>query len=174
MQSSSCSLLVCVRLKNCFSAQHLPLWTSFPGLPTCCHVTISVSQVPSTVPGSWYVLSKYLLNMRLHPRRKNWVGFPSMVPPVSCCLPLCYSQVQIPESMNGRTATRERDWERQAKRGQTSHSILPSLPGPSSCTAPAVWKGVSAVPAGAKSDGQSFLCEETLMASETCPSTLTC
>ncbi|XP_022277081.1 protein C1orf43 homolog isoform X2 [Canis lupus baileyi] len=39
--------------------------------------------------------------------------------------------------------------------------------GPSSGPAPAVCKGASAVQAGAKSDGQSILCGETLMAAET-------
>ena len=55
---------------------------------------------------------------------------------------------------------------RKASKQGKYHTLLPTPPGPSSCPAPAVWKGASAVPARTKWEGQSFLHGETLMAFE--------
>lgn len=55
-------------------AQYLPLGTSLPGVPSCCHVTIFVSQMPRKVSGFWCVLRK---DVGLHTHReKNGLASP--------------------------------------------------------------------------------------------------
>jgi hypothetical protein len=70
----------------------------------------------------------------------------------------------------GATEHRDGKGNQSLRRGveePTPNTLLPSLPGPSSCLTRAVWKGVSAVPAGTQSDGQSFLWGKTLTAAKT-------